>query len=313
MIYVEILGRMGNQMFSYAFARVLQHKIKKQSKEKIVFDYTNFEFGEDERNCLKNYICGVNISEGKRRCSLIQRAVLYLYFRERNLSNVRDERDIYRIESKWRDILNIFGIYLCSFNFYKFKFKPLTKNILLLGFFESYKFFEEFDDILRKEFKPESGKYNTEITEIINTICSTESVCIGIRRGDFESADNKNFCSVCGSSYYNRAIRYMIARIPKARFFIFTDDPKWVADSVSAPIDTVIIGDDLIKFDDKLYIMSLCKNFIISNSTYIWWAQHLSDAQNKIVIAPDKWRNATPDMHTGIYEKGWIIIETDEI
>ena len=105
----------------------------------------------------------------------------------------------------------------------------------------------------------------------------------------------------------------MLKRVPAARFFIFTDDPVWAADNLKVPPDTLIIGDNLIRFDDKLYIMSLCKNFIISNSTYVWWAQHLSDNQDKIVTAPDKWRNETPELHTGIYEKDWIIIEADEI
>lgn len=57
--------------------------------------------------------------------------------------------------------------------------------------------------------------------------------------------------------------------------------------------------------------MSQCKHFIISNSTYVWWAQHLSDYPDKIVIAPDRWRNNTPETHTGIYENNWKLISPD--
>ena len=44
MVYVEILGRMGNQMFSYAHARAIQEKFR---DEKIALDFTYFKIQDE--------------------------------------------------------------------------------------------------------------------------------------------------------------------------------------------------------------------------------------------------------------------------
>lgn len=309
MIYIEVLGRMGNQMFSYAFARMLQEIYPRQKEEKIAFDFTNYEF--EDKNQLVNYVCSSNIVEKNRKCSLIQRVMLKIYFSIRNNYKCSNEKELDELEQKWKDILSIFGIYLNSFNYHQFKFKPITKNFLLLGYFESPEFFEKIDEQIRLEFKPKSV-LSPENIKLLNWIENTDSVCIGVRRGDFVSKSNVAFCSVCTKEYYNRAIKIMDEKVKSATFFIFTEDPDWAKENLCLPENSIFVGDENIRYDDKLYVMSKCKHFIISNSTYIWWAQHLSDNTEKIVIAPDRWRNVTPETHTAIYEKkSWIVITTE--
>lgn len=83
MIYVEILGRMGNQMFSYAHARYLQSIFQ---DEKIALDFTNFR-NEDETwiNYLQYFHCSKNIQIDRRKMNLLQKAALHLFFRIRNI------------------------------------------------------------------------------------------------------------------------------------------------------------------------------------------------------------------------------------
>ena len=57
----------------------------------------------------------------------------------------------------------------------------------------------------------------------------------------------------------------------------------------------------------SLAAMSECKNFIIGNTTFGWWAQYLSKTDNKIVVAPSKWMSV--DMPIDLYEDGWHLIE----
>ena len=75
-------------------------------------------------------------------------------------------------------------------------------------------------------------------------------------------------------------------------------------------------NDDFIKEDisykidndefDDLYMMYNCKNHIISNSTFGWWASFLCDNTDNITIAPQQW--VKTDEQQDILRDKWICI-----
>ena len=58
---------------------------------------------------------------------------------------------------------------------------------------------------------------------------------------------------------------------------------------------------------EKIRLMSKCKHFILSNSSFSWWAQYLSDSKEKIVVAPSRWY--TSGEKTDIYQDSWNLLE----
>ena len=59
---------------------------------------------------------------------------------------------------------------------------------------------------------------------------------------------------------------------------------------------------------EKLRLMSACKHFVVSNSTFSWWTQYLSKSENKIVVSPSRWFNN--DYESPLIGKDWIKIST---
>ena len=55
-------------------------------------------------------------------------------------------------------------------------------------------------------------------------------------------------------------------------------------------------------------LMYSCKHFIISNSTFHWWAQFMGNHLGKITIAPSRWYN-NPDWESYLIEPSFLTIE----
>ena len=111
---------------------------------------------------------------------------------------------------------------------------------------------------------------------------------------------------VCTEEYFSKAIEEINQRVEKPRFVFFSDDIEWVKNNIPAPKDS-LYEDGTDPVWEKLRLMSSCKHFIISNSTFSWWSQYLSENDKKVVIAPSKWSNFgyNPD----IYQDNWILVD----
>jgi hypothetical protein len=62
----------------------------------------------------------------------------------------------------------------------------------------------------------------------------------------------------------------------------------------------------------KLFVSSLFKNYIISNSTFYWWGSFLSIYESPYIIAPDKWlfgKDVTLDKYHTIYRQEMTVLE----
>ena len=94
-----------------------------------------------------------------------------------------------------------------------------------------------------------------------------------------------------GPDYFKKAIKIMRQQISRPIFFVFSDDINWCKNEFGNHfhyIDPDEKNDSTVK--DFLLMIS-CKNFIISNSSFSWWAAYLSSNKEKTVISPKYWIN----------------------
>jgi hypothetical protein len=322
MLNKNITGRLGNQMFQYAAVRSFQEKYCKD-------DIINLDF-QDVYNHLDDDFTFEILKFKIKKCrktkmkkNFIQRIIIDYLFVVKVFFIIYSKFDkrenfiqmIYKYELKHQPFFNKFGLYIMRCGYSDFK-NSNVKNKVFLGTFESSKYFDNIRNILLDEFTPKYDvlEKNKILLEDIN---NSESVCITIRRGDFVSNKKfKNKYYICTPSYFERGIEEIKKRVKKPKFFIFSDDIEWCKNNLKLPKNCVFeSGDDPVY--EKLRLMYSCKHFVISNSTFSWWAQYLSRNKDKVVIAPSRWQNNSyhHDFNGGnmdIYEKGWILINIDD-
>jgi hypothetical protein len=185
--------------------------------------------------------------------------------------------------------------------------KKIVKNVSIVGFFQSEKYFIHYKKIVLKllRFSKIKDKLHQKYLNLIN---NKNSVAIHIRRGDYLN-DPKVRCihGILGSDYYKKSISYIKKKVKNPLFFIFSDDIELVKKTFSFFNNKKYIFIDTKSSINDLYLMSNCKHFIIANSTFSWWGAWLSKNKRKIVCAPKRWlreRIPTPD----IIPESWIRI-----
>ena len=87
--------------------------------------------------------------------------------------------------------------------------------------------------------------------------------------------------------YYQHAVKIMQQKLITPKFYVFSDDPDWVGEYFDIPAQFQIVK-GYTGIED-MYLLSHCRNNIIANSTFSWWAAWLNLNPDKIIIAPKKW------------------------
>jgi hypothetical protein len=86
---------------------------------------------------------------------------------------------------------------------------------------------------------------------------------------------------------------------------VFSDDIKWCQAELDLRGDVGFV-DPAIPDLDQFVLLSRCRHFLISNSTFSWWAAYLNQGDDTITIAPRYWFKGVETRGTGLYQPQWI-------
>lgn len=167
----------------------------------------------------------------------------------------------------------------------------LGRNRTLEGYWQNPSYFDATSSSLRHELQPSApmGPRDAHIAEQILS-CPDQAVAVHVRRGDYLHGVHAAHHGTCDDAYYLRAFEHMRRHLVTPRFFVFSDDPDWVASRSDIFAGAMLVSHNRAEnaFQD-IRLMSLCRGHVIANSSFSWWGAWLSNHLDKQVVAPQRW------------------------
>ena len=196
-------------------------------------------------------------------------------------------------------------------------------NTSLYGFFQSWKYFSNIEDVIKKDFTFKKDILDPCL-EFIKEFEDEELIMLHVRRGDANLTDPRGFkwsYTECSAQhppqpveYYDKALKNFDDDQP---VIVFSDSMSWVKEQDFFKGDRFMMSEPTDRYNDgsftpyiDLCLMSLCSHAIIANSSMSWWGAWLQSNPNKKVIAPKMWFGpAYADKNTkDLYYSDWIIL-----
>lgn len=186
---------------------------------------------------------------------------------------------------------------------YHFQELPYVNDcvVFLNGFWQSEKYFIKSQNIIRKELSPDEET----LSRLKRTpLLETNTLSLHIRRTDYVSSNG--YHPVQPISYYEEAINI----IGDYDFiFVFSDDIEWCMNNLKFKNMIFMGGSTGFSNVEEMWLMSMCKNHIIANSSFSWWGAWLNSNPNKKVVAPLNWFGSHTNINdSDIVPDSWIKI-----
>ena len=274
MVTVRLAGGLGNQMFEYAAGRALALRVGGDLR----IDPTLIEFPgrhETPRSVALNVFRIAGTIEGAEQ-SAFRRSLSYspvaTRLADRLPGKFLADRTPYKVDAR---VIRCRG------------------SAVLSGYWQREEYFRDAAEVIRQEFTP-AVPPDRRWSDMADEIAQAGSVGIHVRRGDYVSNARANaHHGVPGVEYVQRAWE-LLAPPADARPFVFSDDPGWCKDNLRFLPDPVFV--EGFRDHEEMLLLGRCRDKIIANSSFSWWAAWLGEREDGTVIAPAAWlQGKAPD------------------
>jgi hypothetical protein len=178
-------------------------------------------------------------------------------------------------------------------------YEMVNRNVIIYGYFQSYKYFQEDYDIIYRMLNIEKMKIkllnninlsSPEYLDLKNT------VSMHFRIGDYKKI--QDYHPLATYNFYERSLQYFQSNYQDKKFNILyfcedsdIDDVLIIINKLfdKFPMYKSTRGLNTLEDWQQMLLMSCCHHNIIANSSFSWWAAYFNSNKDKIVCYPSVW------------------------
>ena len=293
MILVKISGGLGNQFFQYAFAKAIEKKTKQPVflHGKVSSYSRNFLLDKFYINLpIRNAVKAKSFVKKKSKNVLIRFFYAGKVFSKRTIVINEDPYHRTAIENYLRHLNNEYDYYFS-------------------GYWQSTSIPELVSNDLLQALQPISplSREAIDLLELISNNACPVAVHLRLRwnlGGDGVTLKSLPIQESLSLDYYHKSIQLIKQKVLSPTFFIFADDIS-AAKTFLSPLykelkrDSVFMTHGKREPWEELHLIQCCQHFILSNSTFCWWASWLASKHNPQqkemnIIMPNNWYGYNP-------------------
>ena len=186
---------------------------------------------------------------------------------------------------------------------------PVGADVILAGYFQSYKYFEKVKETLFRFIRLAEHQSDPKY--------ATYSDCVSMhfRIGDYKKASH--FHPIMSLEYYRKALLHIVEASNKkdhrVLYFCEDDDFGEVSETISSlqvlfPECVFERADASLTDWEQLILMSCCQHNIIANSSFSWFGAYFNQNKDKIVCYPSLWfcGHGAHIVTDDLFPLGWI-------
>lgn len=195
------------------------------------------------------------------------------------------------------------------------KIPSIIEDFLLFGYYQSYLYFENNRDTIKRLLNIDKNRELVKNANL-NFFKNKSPISMHFRIGDYAKA--RHVHTILDLEYYKQALKSLSEKIPNLSgdYYILYFFEPIDKDVVYEKIKLLQQEYQNIEFrpcneniEDwkQMLLMSNCTHNILANSTFSWWGAYLNNNPDKMVIYPNKWINTHNELND-LFPKEWIKI-----
>ena len=256
-LIVRLKGGLGNQLFCYAAGRRLALK---SGAELVLDDVTGFKYDYQYKRqfALGSFNISARMATTRERLEPFSRVRRFLMRKTSERLPLGRKRYILQRGVEFDEGL--------------LSLKLPPGATYFDGFGQSERYFADVEDTIRDDLRIRPPR-DVQNQVMSGKIQSVNAVALHVRWFD---GDERPSVSNMSFAYYQGAIKMIREKVANPHLFIFSDNTRRTAELLEPMMSGAqhsFVDHNLAVGDASadLWLMSLCKHFVIGNSTFAWW------------------------------------------